>query len=108
MNHTILTLAFLGMHLVVTPWKIIGWGGALCFTLRWVVQSVHRHRSGTAEMPTSFWWISLFGSGMTLSYFIFGKNDSVGILSNLFPVALSGYNLVLDWRQRMAHHRPSA
>ena len=35
---------------------------------------------------------------MLLSYFMFGKNDSVGILSNLFPSFISGYNLYLDIR----------
>jgi len=29
---------------------------------------------------------------------IFGKNDSVGILSNLFPLAEALYNLSLDSR----------
>jgi lipid-A-disaccharide synthase-like uncharacterized protein len=32
------------------------------------------------------------------SYFICGKNDSVGILSNLIPAGVGGYNLYLDLR----------
>jgi lipid-A-disaccharide synthase-like uncharacterized protein len=35
-----------------------------------------------------------------LSYFTFGKNDSVGILSNLFPACVAIYNLVLDLRHK--------
>ena len=38
------------------------------------------------------------GSLQLLSYFIFGRKDSVGILSNLFPLAVVLYNLSLDSR----------
>ena len=35
-----------------------------------------------------------------LSYFVWGKNDSVGILGNLFPSFVATYNLWLDVRHR--------
>jgi lipid-A-disaccharide synthase-like uncharacterized protein len=31
---------------------------------------------------------------------VFGKNDSVGILSNLFPLFVALYNLYLDIKNR--------
>jgi lipid-A-disaccharide synthase-like uncharacterized protein len=37
---------------------------------------------------------------LLVSYFTFGKNDSVGVLSNLFPAFVSVYNLVVDVRHR--------
>ena len=51
-------------------------------------------------VPTVFWLMSISGSLLLLSYFIFGKNDSVGILSNLFPAGVASYNLYLDLRQQ--------
>ena len=51
-------------------------------------------------LPTVFWYMSIFGSLALLSYFTFGKNDSVGILSNLFPAFIASYNLYLDLRRR--------
>ena len=39
------------------------------------------------------------GSLLLLSDFIFGKNDSVGILSNLCPLAVALSNLSLDSRK---------
>jgi len=36
------------------------------------------------------------GSLLILFYFVFGKNDSVGILANLFPFLVASYNLFLD------------
>lgn len=100
MNDHLLVLQLFGVSVVVTAWKIIGWTGALCFTARWFVQAYHRMRTKTAEVPTAFWWISLLGAGMTLSYFVFGKNDSVGIIQNLFPMTIAVYNLVLDAKHR--------
>jgi len=41
--------------------------------------------SNRPVLPRLFWHISMSGSLMLLSDFIFGKNDSVGILSNHFP-----------------------
>ena len=40
---------------------------------------------------------------MLLAYFVFGKNDSVGVLNNLFPACVAAYNLNLELilRRRM-------
>ena len=53
--------------------------------------------------------MSIVGSLMTLAYFLFGKNDSVGVLQNLFPAFTAGYSLYLDikhrgWRRDRATH----
>ncbi len=81
-------------------WKLLGWTGASMFALRWVIQARHRKRTGTTEMPTSFWIVSLFGAVLTTAYFIFGKNDSVGILQNALPAGVAFYNLALDLKKR--------
>jgi hypothetical protein len=42
-----------------------------------------------------------------LGYFTFSdKSDSVGLLSNLFPAAVAGYNLFLEGR-RYRQERPA-
>jgi lipid-A-disaccharide synthase-like uncharacterized protein len=46
--------------------------------------------------------MSMAGSALLLAYFTFGKNDSVGVLSNLFPMIVALYNLVLDVRHARA------
>ena len=33
---------------------------------------------------------------MVTSYFIWGKNDAVGVLTNLLPASVAFYNLVMD------------
>lgn len=87
---------------VVTPWKLIGYLGALMFTGRWFVQMIHSRVYRRSVVPRLFWYMSIAGSLLLLSYFIFGKNDSVGIISNLFPAFVAGYNLYLDHRRRHA------
>jgi lipid-A-disaccharide synthase-like uncharacterized protein len=86
------------LGVVLTPWKLVGYVGVLLFAGRWVVQLAATRKEGKPTMPRAFWIMSVVGSGLLLSYFIFGKNDSVGVLSNLFPTGVAIYNLVLDIR----------
>jgi lipid-A-disaccharide synthase-like uncharacterized protein len=96
MNETML-VAF---GVTITPWKLIGYVGVALFAGRWFVQMFYSRRHGRPVVPTVFWLMSISGSLLLLSYFTFGKNDSVGILSNLFPACVAVYNLVLDLRHK--------
>jgi lipid-A-disaccharide synthase-like uncharacterized protein len=87
---------FLGVTL--TPWKLVGYAGVALFTGRWVVQLYASRTEGRPTVPRMFWYMSVTGSLLLLAYFTFGKNDSVGVLSNLFPALIAGYNLYLDIR----------
>ena len=99
MNQEILWLSWTGVH--VTVWKLIGYSGALLFSMRWFVQLHASRRAGRPETPRMFWYMSVVGSLTTLSYFIFSpKSDSVGVIGNLFPAFIASYNLYLDIR----HH----
>jgi lipid-A-disaccharide synthase-like uncharacterized protein len=84
----------------VTPWKLVGYLGAFMFTSRWFVQLYYTRKLKRVVMPTMFWWLSVSGSVLLLSYFVLGKNDSVGVISNLFPTFVSVYNLIVDLRHR--------
>ena len=83
----------------VTPWKAVGLLGSLMFTSRWFVQVYYTRKLKRVVMPLAFWWLSVCGSALLLAYFIIGKNDSVGILSNFFPAFVSIYNLVVHMRE---------
>lgn len=92
-------LSWTGIH--VTTWKLIGYTGAFLFGGRWLVQFVASKRAGKPVMPRLFWYMSILGSLMTLSYFLFSaKRDSVGVLQNLFPAFTAGYSLYLDIKHR--------
>jgi lipid-A-disaccharide synthase-like uncharacterized protein len=92
MNQVLLT----AFGLTITPWKLVGYLGVALFAGRWFVQLYYSRKLRRPVVPTVFWVMSISGSLLLLSYFVFGKNDSVGILSNLFPAGIAGYNLYLD------------
>jgi lipid-A-disaccharide synthase-like uncharacterized protein len=99
MNTELLWLEWTGIHF--TWWKIIGMTGALMFGARWLVQFIASKRAGKPVIPRVFWYMSIVGSLMTLSYFIFSaKQDSVGVLQNLFPAFTAIYSLYLDIKHR--------
>ena len=102
MNSPTEWLAWTGLH--ASPWKLIGLTGALMFGGRWVVQFIASKRYGKPVIPRAFWYMSLIGSAMTLSYFtLSAKQDSVGVLQNLFPAFTAAYSLFLDIRHRGWH-----
>ncbi len=101
MHQELFTINLFGLTtLVITGWKIIGYLGVGMFSGRWIIQMAASTKHQRVVMPRMFWYMSLAGSLMVLSYFIFGKNDSVGILSNLFPSFIAAYNLTLDIRHK--------
>ena len=108
MNAPIDWLTWTGLH--ASPWKLIGLTGALMFGTRWAVQVVASRRAGAPVIPRLFWYMSLAGSAMTLSYFVFSqKQDAVGIVQNLFPSFTAAYSLYLDiryhgWRRDKPGH----
>ena len=84
--------------IAITPWKLVGYCGVLLFAGRWVVQMIATRKHGKPAFPGLFWTMSILGSALLLVYFIWGKNDSVGVLSNLFPMGVALYNFFM-------HHR---
>ncbi len=99
MNTPIEWLAWTGV--VITPWKIIGILGAMMFGARWIVQFLATRRAGRPVIPRLFWYLSLAGSVMALSYFLFSsKQDAVGVLQNLLPAFTAAYSLYLDINPR--------
>ncbi|HEY3700568.1 MAG TPA: lipid-A-disaccharide synthase N-terminal domain-containing protein [Spongiibacteraceae bacterium] len=90
----------------ITPWKLIGYLGVALFAGRWFVQMLASRKRGKSVVPRLFWYMSISGSLLLLAYFVFGKNDSVGILSNLFPFTVALYNLHLENKLHRANQEP--
>jgi lipid-A-disaccharide synthase-like uncharacterized protein len=93
--------------IVITPWKLIGYLGVFLFAGRWLVQMAATRKHGRPVFPGLFWTMSVLGSVMLLSYFIWGKNDSVGVLSNLFPMTVALYNMFMHHRYESGGDAPS-
>jgi lipid-A-disaccharide synthase-like uncharacterized protein len=86
------------LGVAITPWKLVGYVGVALFGGRWFVQAYASRVHGRPVLPRAFWYMSAAGSLLLVVYFVFGKNDSVGILSNLLPLFIALYNLHLDIR----------
>lgn len=95
-----------GYHLYITPWKLVGYAGVSLFGSRWIIQLIASKKNKRVTMPRLFWIMSLSGSICLLAYFIWGKNDSVGILSNIFPSVVALYNLFLDIKHSSSDSSP--
>ena len=101
MNEVLFQLQLFDRMVVITSWKLIGYTGVAIFAGRWFVQVVASHRARRSHLPRLFWYMSLVGSLLLLCYFsLSAKSDSVGVLSNLFPAAIAGYNLLLEAKRR--------
>lgn len=60
-------------------WVVIGLGGQLLFTARFLVQWIASERAGRSIMPMAFWYFSIAGGLILLAYAIYRK-DPVFIL----------------------------
>ncbi len=60
-------------------WLAIGLSGQLVFTARFVVQWIVSERKKRSVIPVAFWYLSLVGSLVLLSYAIY-RRDPVFIL----------------------------
>ncbi|HZC58649.1 MAG TPA: lipid-A-disaccharide synthase N-terminal domain-containing protein [Chthoniobacterales bacterium] len=85
--------------IVVTPWKIVGLTGSAVFSVRFFLQWIASERAKKSIIPVGFWECSLLGSALALSYFIFYRHDSVGVIMTLAPLPLYIRNLYLKWRE---------
>ena len=80
------------------PWRVwlvlFGLAGQAIFCARWIVQWLASEARGESHVPELFWWASLLGATMLLTYFVIDR-DPVGIVGQLVGWAVYARNLVL-------------
>jgi lipid-A-disaccharide synthase-like uncharacterized protein len=84
-------------------WKIIGWLGNAAFFSRFFVQWYATEKLKRVVVPATFWWLSLAGSLLLLSYALFYQRDSVFIFAYAFTWLPYIRNLVIHHRHAAAH-----
>jgi len=82
-------------------WVLIGLGGQLAFTARFLVQWIASERAGRSTVPVAFWYFSIIGGAVLLSYAIY-REDPVFILGQSMGVVIYSRNLWLIRRERLA------
>src|SRR4051812_49695602 len=80
-------------------WLIIGFAGQALFTARFLVQWVVSERERDSVIPVAFWWLSLLGGLILLSYAIH-RRDPVIIVGQAMGLVVYARNLMLVERAR--------
>ena len=75
--------------------------GQLMFMGRFLTQWIASERAGRSVVPTSFWFQSLLGASILLSYFVL-RRDLIGVFGQLFGWPIYLRNVVLIRRTRQA------
>lgn len=75
-------------------WVVVGLGGQLVFSARFLVQWAASERAGRSVIPVAFWWLSIGGAAVLLSYAIH-RGDPVFILGQSMGFAIYARNLWL-------------
>jgi lipid-A-disaccharide synthase-like uncharacterized protein len=83
-------------------WKAVGWLGNFVFSTRFLVQWYATEKLKRVVVPNTFWWLSLVGSLLLLSYSIH-KRDSVYIFAYGFAWIPYIRNLIIQRRHAAAH-----
>lgn len=82
-------------------WIAVGFAGQFLFTMRFLVQWVHSERHRRSLIPTAFWYFSLAGGVVLLSYALW-RGDPVFIVGQTAGVFIYLRNLVFIRRERRA------
>jgi lipid-A-disaccharide synthase-like uncharacterized protein len=88
-------------------WVLLGFGGQLAFSGRWLLQWFVSEKSRSSTVPVSFWWMSMIGSVMLFVYFVW-RNDIVGVLGQTSGVVIYARNIRLISKQRRREARAAA
>ncbi|MCO8144831.1 lipid-A-disaccharide synthase N-terminal domain-containing protein [Rhodovulum tesquicola] len=75
-------------------WVMIGLGGQLMFTARFLVQWIASERARNSVVPLAFWYFSLAGGAILFAYAVYRK-DPVFILGQSMGLVIYSRNLWL-------------
>jgi lipid-A-disaccharide synthase-like uncharacterized protein len=93
------------MDVLRHPMAIVGLLGQGMFFMRFLYQWIASERSGASVVPTAFWYFSICGALLVLTYAIWRK-DPIFILGPSVGVIIYTRNLVLISRSRRAQPVP--
>ena len=94
--------------MILTPqiWLIIGFIGQTIFASRFLIQWIVSERASKSIIPNIFWWISIVGSLILLSYAIH-KQDPVFIVGQSCGFLIYSRNLYLIWQDKKTSKKNS-
>jgi len=88
-------------------WVVLGLTAQFAFSMRFIVQWIASERAGRSYVPVAFWYLSILGGTMLLSYAIY-RQDVVFILGQSMGLIVYIRNLVLIRRALKADRLAAA
>lgn len=88
-----------------TFWLVVGFAGQALFASRFIIQWISSERAGRSVIPVAFWYASIGGAVVLLSYAIW-RRDPVFILGQSMGFFIYARNLVLIYRERRENADP--
>jgi lipid-A-disaccharide synthase-like uncharacterized protein len=82
-------------------WVVVGLAGQLMFSMRFLVQWISSERARKSVMPIAFWYFSIAGGVILLSYAIY-RRDPVFVLGQSTGLFIYLRNLYLIYAERRA------
>ena len=94
----------LGTYWGQTPWYwiAIGFGGQMVFFSRFFVQWIASERAKRSVVPLAFWYLSMIGGLLLLTYAVFYLRDPVIILGQTTGSLIYARNLQLINKEELA------
>jgi len=92
-------LAILTLDDFLTPLAIFGFAGQAAFMMRFVIQWYVSEKRGRSHVPLAFWYFSVLGGLMLLTYATL-RRDPVFMLGQALGLTIYLRNLVLIYRRR--------
>ncbi len=83
----------------MNSWLVVGFFGQFLFSMRFLIQWLTSERQKKSVIPISFWYFSLGGAVVLLTYAIYRK-DPVFILGQSVGLVIYIRNLVLIARHK--------
>ena len=83
---------------LTNPWVLFGFGAQFMFMMRFLVQWIASERKKRSHVPVVFWYFSMGGGLMLLTYAI-QRRDPVFILGQALGLLIYTRNLILIYRR---------
>lgn len=82
-------------------WLVLGFAAQMMFAMRFLIQWVYTERARESVVPEAFWYFSLAGGLMLLSYAVY-RGDPVFILGQAMGLVVYSRNLYFIWSHKTA------
>ena len=89
----------------VTPWLVVGFAGQALFFSRFLIQWIQSERLGRSTVPRIFWYLSL-GGGLILLTYAIHLRDPVFIVGQGMGLIIYLRNLQFRLRERREGQKP--